>query len=66
MVLFSYGVDERDAVIIGQRRRISGLEKSMRVWKKIFQLLIVGMLFLVLMNILFVICFNSHGVLLLL
>jgi len=58
---FEDGVDERDVVIIRQRKKISGLEKSVRVWKKRFQLSIVGMLFLVVMNILFVMCFNSHG-----
>jgi len=40
---------------------IFGLEKSVRVWKKRFQLSIVGMLFLVLVNIVLVIC-NFHGV----
>jgi len=58
---FEDSVDERDAVIIRQRKRIYGLEKSVRVWKKRFQLSIVGMLFLVLVNIVLVIC-NFHGV----
>jgi len=44
---FEDSVDERDDVILRQRKRIFGLEKSVRVWKKRFQLSIAGMLFLV-------------------
>ena len=56
------GVDERDAIIVRQRMNISGLEKSFRVWKKQVQLSLVVTFFVVVLNIVFLMGCNSHGV----